>query len=96
MGYSDFFKCITENSLGVVLAVIIAFFFYKVLMHILAHQSDITKMATEQNEHWQGIISEHSANAKAFHEEVKDAHKYQREEHKEMIASLGRINGFKE
>lgn len=40
-------------------------------------------------------IKEISAYNKAFHKTVEEAHKFQREEHKEMIASLGRINGYK-
>lgn len=49
---------------------------------------------------FQKEISENTDNARAFHEEVKDAHRYQREEHtalmeqmREVTASLGRING---
>ena len=51
---------------------------------------------------FQKEISTNTDNAKAFHEEVKDAHRYQREEHtalmeqmREVTASLGRINGYK-
>ncbi len=32
---------------------------------------------------------------KNFTDQVNEAHKYQREEHKEMITILGRINGYK-
>lgn len=40
-------------------------------------------------------IKEHTESARAFHDEVKEAHKFQRDEHKEMIDILGRINGYK-
>ena len=39
-------------------------------------------------------IKENTQSSKDFQKQVDDAHKYQREEHKEMIASLGRINGY--
>ena len=51
---------------------------------------------------FQECLKEHTENAKSFHDEVKDAHKYQREEHAELMdqmrevtSSLGRINGYK-
>ena len=51
---------------------------------------------------FQDCLKENTENAKAFHNEVKDAHRYQREEHitlmeqmREVTASLGRINGYK-
>ena len=44
---------------------------------------------------WIKAIDEHTAQARAFHESVKDAHDFQRQEHKEMIIALGRINGYK-
>ena len=108
MSLPELFKFCTENSLGVLLAIIIAYMFYRVLMHILSQQKDIMKMATEQNSHWQTVISEHTANAKVFHEEVKEAHKCQRVEHDKMLQhlnmmyqqgkltteALGRINGY--
>ncbi len=39
-------------------------------------------------------IKENSQSSKDFHKEVKDAHNFQREEHREMITILGRINGY--
>lgn len=108
MNFADILKSLAENSLGVILAICIAYMFYKVLMHILVQQKDIMRMATEQNTHWQSVISEHTANAKNFHDEVKEAHKCQRAEHEKMLAhldilnqqsrltveALGRINGY--
>ena len=40
-------------------------------------------------------IKENTQSSRDFQAQVDDAHKYQREEHKEMITTLGRINGFK-
>ena len=108
MNIGELLQSCTENSLGVILAIVIAYMFYRVLMHILSQQKDIMKMATEQNTHWQSVISEHSSNAKVFHDEVKEAHRCQRVEHEKMLAhldilnqqsrltveALGRINGY--
>lgn len=84
-----------KHGIGTALTIVLCIVLWKLIKHILDQQERISKMAIEQNEHWQGIISEHSSNAKAFHNEVKDAHKFQREEHKEIIAMCGRINGYK-
>lgn len=88
---SEFFKVLAENGIGVGLAGIIAFMFYKVLMHTLKQQENILNMATEQNEKWQKTIDEHTAQAKIFHEQSNDAHKYQREEHLKMMEYLGKL-----
>lgn len=40
-------------------------------------------------------IDEHTIQAREFHNNVNEAHRYQREEHKEMIQILGRMNGHK-
>jgi len=95
MDFDSIVKALAENTLGALLAISIVYMFYRVLSHILTQQEHIMKMAITQNEHWQGVIAEHTANAKTFHEEVKEANRFQREEHKEMAQILGRINGYK-
>ena len=42
-----------------------------------------------------GACATHSRNVAEFSAAVTEAHRYQREEHKEMIQILGRINGYK-
>jgi len=86
---------LVKHGIGTALTLVGCYLFWKIIQHILKQQEVIMKMATEQNQHWQSVISEHTASAKAFHEEVKEAHRFQREEHKEMITTLGRINGYK-
>ena len=39
-------------------------------------------------------VKENTQASRDFQAQVEDAHNYQREEHKEMILSLGRINGY--
>jgi septal ring factor EnvC (AmiA/AmiB activator) len=75
----------------------------------LATTKEILSQSAKERECWQSNIKEinksmdaHTAQAKQFHEQVNEAHKFQREEHKEMIGqlreitvTLGRINGYK-
>lgn len=44
---------------------------------------------------FQKAIDEHSEQARTFHRTVEEANRYQRDEHKQMIETLGRINGYK-
>lgn len=60
------------------------------------------KQAAEERCTWQKSLDRqteawliHNEQAKLFHDTVQEAHKFQREEHAEMIKSLGRINGYK-
>lgn len=74
------------------------------LKQAIAERDNWLKAIDKQNDTW----SLHTQQAKIFHELVNEAHKYQREEHtkmidilnsgisehKEMILTLGRINGY--
>lgn len=76
---------------------------------ILAQLFKQTEAFNEMQKLWNTAIDRHTDQAKAFHDEVKDAHKYQRDEHEklqrsldktcdclsEVEKSLGRINGYK-
>lgn len=86
-----FVEAVVKNGLGAGMAVTIAFMFYKVLMHILRQQESIMQMATMQNEKWQKSLDEHTSQARQFHEQVAEAHKYQREEHIKMLEFLNTI-----
>ena len=86
---------LVKHGIGTALTIVGCVILWRLIRHILDQQAQIMKMALEQNEHWQTVINQHTHSAKSFHEEVKEAHRFQREEHKEMIATLGRINGYK-
>lgn len=78
----------------------VAFMF--LLKWVLKTQSEILKNAKEEREQWQKVISKfnseleaHSSDAREYHRQVAEAHRYQREEHKDMIGVLGAIkNGI--
>jgi len=89
-------------------AIIILLFF--VIKWTLSTTKDILRQAAEERKVWQECVNsctktlmEHNERARLFDEMVSDAHRFQREEHKEMInnlgeitKTLGRINGYKE
>lgn len=83
-------KAIVENGIGIGLAVAITFMFYKILMFVLSQQKEILGMATKQNEHWQMVVSELKQEIKSSHEANAEAHKYQRDEHREMMGLLAK------
>lgn len=61
----------------------------------LATTKEILHQAADERMKSIKAWEEHTQQAKAFHDQVAEAHKHQREEHKEMIQILGRINGYK-
>ena len=69
---------------------------FKVNHQILGDMSLERKMNQEVQAAFSENIKDITATNQTFHKQVDEAHKYQREEHKEMIKSLGRINGYKE
>lgn len=56
---------------------------------IMAQESFIKQMGALQTQ-----MEANMATNRAFHDSVKEAHNFQRQEHKEMISALGRINGY--
>jgi hypothetical protein len=94
-------KSVEYGLLGVVICAVIVLL-YKIVMWTLATTKEILAQAAKERECFTEKIAEvtkaldsHSATAREFHNQVVEAHKFQREEHKEMIISLGRINGYK-
>lgn len=61
---------------------------------LLSDMADERRMQMEVRQQFAENIKEISQISKDFHNEVRDAHKFQREEHKQMIETLGRINGY--
>lgn len=87
------------KELGIAGLIFVPFFF--LLRWLLQEVKLILERETAERNLWAAIIrgfqdniSEHTLQAKVFHESVIEAHRFQREEHKEMIITLGRINGY--
>ena len=74
------------------------FFIVKWVLHTAGRQLD--QFTTErlawakQLELINAQVDRNMSLNKSFHDQVCEAHRFQREEHKEMIACLGRINGY--
>ena len=92
-----------ELGLGVALsiAVFVAFFF--LLKWVLNQSSIQLKQMAEERLLWGEQLRQlndqvriNMMTNKAFFDSVTEAHKFQREEHREMIKALGRINGYKD
>lgn len=96
------------KELGMTAIVFIPFMF--LLKWVLQEVSAILKRECEERVAWQNIISNFQISQtqlgeqhRAFMEQVSEAHRFQREEHKamadehqQMIETLGRINGYKD
>ena len=92
-----------EVGQGPALAIAIFLAFIFLLKWVLKNnEKNEERMHARELKSWevsgahQKAIQDHTAQAKSFHQQVQDAHKYQREEHKEMVVILGRINGYKQ
>ena len=103
------YRLMTEFGLGATLSVMIFIAFFFLLKWVLGVSGEQLKMMALERQSWVQIqhgfneqlkglqeqIRMNMATNRSFHESVIEAHKYQREEHKEMITCLGRINGYK-
>jgi len=83
--------------------IVLCFISYLIIKHILKQSDKILDSSMQANEKWQKVIDEHTAQAKEFHNQVIEAHRYQKIEHEKMIENLGeqgqilkRINGYKD
>lgn len=105
----DITKMVSELGLGAALSVMVFVAFFFLLKWVLKVSSDQLASMKEERETWNNIqsgfneemrgiqdqIQTNILTSKAFFDTVSEAHKFQREEHKEMITSLGRINGYR-
>jgi C4-dicarboxylate-specific signal transduction histidine kinase len=94
-------RCISELGLGAALALMMFVAFFFLLKWVLKASSEQLQVMAEERKAWRDMQAEFSERirdlqegSRAFNAEVRDAHKYQRDEHQEMIKCLGRINGY--
>lgn len=69
--------------LGLVIGAVI-FLLFLVIKWTLSTTKDILKQAAQEREAWIKAFGDHTEQARLFHESVKDAHNYQREEHRQF------------
>lgn len=112
----DFTKILSEFGFGVTMAtgVFVAFFF--LLKWVLGASSDMLKQMAQERETWSKVQLGFTTQMQAINEQIKatsviqqhffeavtEAHRFQREEHANMLANqkeialtLGRINGYR-
>jgi hypothetical protein len=100
---SEIAALIREFGIGVISVAAIIYLLWTFAKSSLAQQKIMTENAVAERKAWQEVIGgitkgldEHTAQSRSFHESVNEAHRHSREEHKEMIQILGRINGYKD
>ena len=107
MDYSEIAKAVSELGFGAVSLAAVLIACWKLLSWGKAIVDNAMAQLERERERSSEVygklakaIDEHSAQAREFHMEVRNAHGYQREEHKKMIENLDeqakvllRING---
>ena len=81
--------------LGVVVGSVVILLFF-VIKWTLATTRDIMKQATEERKAWNETVNKVADRIDRHDEKADERAKYVREEHKQMIEILGRINGYKQ
>lgn len=99
----DFGKLFSEFGLiGVVIGTLF-FILWRMLVWVMAFVKDIQRQHSEERNLWNCTIARHneliqkiSASLDDHDRRADERGRYVREEHKQMIECLGRINGYKE
>lgn len=87
--------------IGVIIGVLF-FILWRILVWVMAFVKDIQKQQSEERSAWLGTLNKHNDTLNKIYSSIEEHDKradergkFVREEHREMIASLGRINGYK-
>ncbi len=81
-----------EGGLILLLVIVLVLITFLLFKHILGQSDGIMKMGMSMNEKWQKVIDDMTSQSREFQNQVRDAHNYQREEHKEQIKVLNQID----
>lgn len=94
---------VAEYGLVGAMVAVVLFILYRMIVWVMAFVKEQAAQHAAERIGWQEVMrgiqwqmKENILLSKAFNDSVNEAHKHQREEHKEMITTLGRINGYKE
>ena len=94
---------VAEYGLVGAMTSVVLFILYRMIVWVMDFVKEQTTQHAAERIGWQeimrgiqGQLRENILISRAFNDSVAEAHRFQREEHKEMIKSLGRINGYKE
>ncbi len=79
---------------GLIMLAVITLLFI-VIKWTLATTKEILEQAAKEREAWHKAIAEITARIERHDEKAEERGRYSREEHKQMIEVLGRINGYR-
>jgi len=99
---SSFWAKLAEYGLAGIVIAILFFILWRMLIWVMKWVDKISEQHNAERETWmkrlesldQSIQLHNQASIEA-RKASEEAHRFQREEHKEMITTLGRINGYK-
>lgn len=78
--------------LGLVVGSVVILLFF-VIKWTLSTTKEILIQAAEERKAWNNTLTDQISQSREFNNQMTEANRYQREEHKEMIAHLARLNG---
>jgi hypothetical protein len=84
-------KVFSEGGAVLGVLIILSLFFWFILRHFIQQSNMVLEMAIKQNESWQKVIDEHTAQAREFHNRSALGDSYQREEHKSIMETLAKM-----
>lgn len=97
----DLTKFSEYGLLGLFMGVVL-FMLFRMICWVMAFVKEQNDAHCKERQTWFEVISAikqsidiHNQNSIESRNSTAEAHKFQREEHKEMITILGRINGYK-
>ncbi len=100
---SSFWAKLMEYGLAGIVITILFFFLWRMLIWVMKWVDEINKQHTAEREIWMKrlesldqSIQTHNLTSIEARKATEEAHHHQREEHKEMVVILGRINGYKQ
>jgi len=98
----DFAKFGEYGLIGCIVGVLF-FILWRMLIWVMAFVKDIQKQQSEERAGWLGTLGKHTELINRISQSIDDHDKraderghYVREEHKQMIETLARINGYKQ
>ena len=96
----DWAKFSEYGLLGLTVCAVITLLFL-IVKWVLDHVKELLKQQAEERKCWQETVKKvsdaldnHTIQAREFHDSQKEANKYNREEHRQIIEICGRINGY--
>lgn len=88
VGFNTMVEVVGKYGIGALVILVLCFISYKIIKHLLMQSDRILESSIIAQEKWQKAIDDHTIQAREFHQQVSDAHKFQREEHNVMMKSL--------